>query len=129
MNTPIVQPDQLATVWPEVLPWIAEAVEHNQGDENIWDVLIAIARGHYFLFHWPAKFATVVQVMRHPRQTVATVMYGGGADLEFIKTAFEFNKVWALQNGINVIRVWGRKGWERALDLEHKGVILQVAVK
>ena len=41
--TPIVPPEQLATVWPAVLPWISEAVERNQGDENIWDVLIAIS--------------------------------------------------------------------------------------
>ena len=129
-------PEQLATVWPAVLPWISEAVERNQGDENIWDVLIAISRGLYFLWYVPGKFAAVVQVMRYPRQTVATILYLGGVDLvakgvatTALKEAFDFGKLWCLQNGINVIRTWGRKGWERALDMERKGVILQAVVK
>ena len=124
----LVQPDQLANVWPQVHGWIESAIEYAQGDENALDVLIAIARGQYLLFHEPGKFALVGQVQSFPRQKVGVVLYCGGGDLLAIKEAFEQMKPWCKGNGISAIRVWGRKGWERALGLARKGVILQMSV-
>lgn len=122
----IVPPDQLANVWPLVHEWIASAIERGQGDENALDVLISIARGQYLLFHEPGKFALVGQVQTFPRQKVGVVLYCGGSDVSAIKDAFEQIKPWCKANGMSAIRVWGRQGWERALDMTRKGVILQV---
>ena len=124
----LVQPDQLANVWPQVSGWLASAIERGQGDENALDVLISIARGHYLLFHEPGKFALVGQVQNYPRQKVGVVLYCGGGDLLAIRDAFEEMKPWCKANGISVIRVWGRQGWERALGLARVGVILQESV-
>lgn len=124
----LVQPDQVANVWPQVHDWIESAIRCGQGDENALDVLIAIARGQYLLFHEPGKFALVGQVQTFPRQKVGMVLYCGGGDLLAIGDAFEQMKPWCKANGISVIRVWGRQGWERALGLERMGSILQVSV-
>lgn len=123
-----VKPEDLSDVWAEVAPWIAQAVEVNQGDENLTDVLIALARGQYALWHEPKTFAAVSRIERWPRQTVGTIVYLGGKDLPAIERAFEEAKMFAKANKIDVIRVFGRPGWERLLGLERKGVILQVAV-
>ena len=52
----------------------------------------------------------------------------GGGDLLAIRGAFEEMKPWCKANGISVIRVWGRQGWERALGLDRVGVILHASV-
>jgi len=122
----LVPIEQLTDVLPEALPWIKRAVERNQGDENTLDVLIALAQQRYWLFYEPGVYAAVVQVVKHPQQSVATVIYAGGEGLDAIKHAFEASKKWAKDHNIDVIRVWGREGWEKTLGLERVGVILQV---
>lgn len=124
----VVTIDKLADVWPEVHPWIERAISRGQGDENVWDVFVALARGTYVLWHAPTRFAAVVQTVRQPRQSVATILYCGGTGLSEIEEAFAFGKLWARENGIDVMRVWGREGWERLLGMERVGVILQVKV-
>lgn len=118
----------LSDAWRQVEPWIAQAVEVNQGDENVTDVLIALARGQYTLWYEPKYFAAVSRIERWPRQTVGTIVYLGGRDLSVIELAFEEARMFAKKNGIDVIRVFGRPGWERLLGLKRKGVILQLAV-
>jgi hypothetical protein len=121
-----VPPEHLSNVWPGVSGWIAEAINRpeNVGDENLLDVLIAIARGHYALWVEPQKFAAVVQVTQFPRQKVATILYAGGQLDSFIEGYQEAKKL-ARQYGIQVLRTHGRAGWERALSLKRVGVILQ----
>lgn len=124
----IVPPNKLADVWPEVAPWIEDAIAFNGGDENLLDVLIALARGQYTLWHQPGRFVGVIQIVQFPRQTVATVIYCGGVDLKGIALAFEYGKRWARENGIAVIRTYGRPGWEKLLGLKRRGVALEIAL-
>lgn len=122
----LVQPQELAEVWSKVERWIGNAIQEGQGDESALDVLIGIARGVYSLWYEAGAFAAVVQTLKYPRQTVATILYCGGEDIEAIKLAFAFGKRLGAAGGIDVLRVWGREGWERLLELERVGVILQV---
>ncbi len=121
----VVQPHELRHVWPQVEAWIVAAIERNQGDENTLDVLIALARGIYLLFVEPGKFAAVVQIQHFPAQKVGTIVYFGGRGLDDIKAGFEAGKQWGRENGINVVRTYGRPGWERVIGLKKTGVILQ----
>ena len=123
----IIPLNQLTTVWPEVRQWIADAIEYGQGDENELDVFMALAQGRYVLFHEPGKFASVVQITQYPRQQVATILYAGGpGSLQAMKQAIEDCKPWCRANNIKALRVWGRKGWEKVLQMKRKGVILQI---
>lgn len=124
----LVTPDQLANTWPAVEAWIASAVDENQGDENTLDVLIAIARGQYALWHEPGHFAAVAQIVNQPRQRVATILYCGG-ELGSLLQMYESARRWCRMNGIDVIRIWGRQGWEKVLGMQRIGVILQESVK
>ena len=124
----LIAPEQLSKVWPRVEAWINEAVKVNQGDENLLDVLIAIARGHYLLFEGPT-FAVVGQVQPHPQQTVGMILYCGGSDMAGIAQGFEEGKQWCKANGISVMRTFGRPGWAKVLDLMPAGVILQINLK
>lgn len=122
----LVTPDQLAHVWPAVEPWIAAAVAENQGDENTLDVFIAIARGHYSLWS-DEHFAAVTQTINYPRQRVLTILYIGG-DLNKITPLFDFAKDWCRVNKINVLRTYGRPGWEKVSGLSRVGAILEVKI-
>ncbi len=122
-----VPPERLSAVWPRVEKWISDAVVLNQGDENLLDVLIAVARGQYMLFE-AETFAVVAQIQHYPQQTIGMILYCGGSDLDAIRGAFEHGKQWCAANGISVIRTFGRPGWAKALGLEHVGSILQTRV-
>jgi hypothetical protein len=123
----LVSPEKLSAVWPRIERWIDDAVKLNQGDENLLDVLIAIARGHYLLWEAPT-YAVVGQVQTYPQQTVGVILYCGGSDVDAMKVAFEDAKRWCAGNGISVIRTFGRPGWAKVLDLMPVGVILQTKV-
>lgn len=115
---------QIQHIWPQVYRWIEKAVEHGQGDEDALDIALALHNGVYELWHEPNKFAAVVQIVKHPKQTVATILYCGG-ELDSLLTMYAEAKHYAKANHINAIRVWGRQGWERVLGMKRIGVILQ----
>lgn len=125
----IVPVEDLANVWPKVEGWIAAALPHGAGDENSLDIFIRLARGDYALWYEQHQFAAVVQIVQQPRQRVATILYCGGRGLSAVQAAFHHGKAWAAANHVDVIRVYGREGWERALGLERVGTICQVVVK
>lgn len=124
-----MQPDKLSHAWIEAAAWIQAAIDRNQGDESLTDVLIALARGVYLLWYAPGKYATVAQVQHYPQQKVGMVLYCGGHGLADMRQAFDDAKDWCRANGVGVIRTWGRAGWAKVLDLEQVGVILQCEVK
>lgn len=128
----IVQPHELPEIWTQVRAWITDAIQYGQGDENADDILIALARGVYCLWYEPGEFAGVVQVFRHPRQTVATVLYAGGESNVLLKMKAAILKdgiEWCRANGISCIRIWGREGWERVLGIPRKGIIMQLDLR
>jgi hypothetical protein len=102
-------------------------VSENQGDESLLDVLIALAQGKYSLWVSPDVCA-VLQVLTYPQQKVLLVAYAGGQGLDAMAKAFEFAKGLARENKIDVVRVFGRQGWEKVLGIKRVGVILQVEV-
>lgn len=124
----LVPLEELANVWPECVPWIESALEHGQGDENLWDIFIRLARGDYSLWNEPGRFAAVVQLFRAPRQNVAIVLYIGGEGLAGMTQGFEQGAEWCRKNGIQIIRCFGRPGWEKIVTMQRVGVILQRVV-
>lgn len=119
----LVAPDELEALWPKVYRWIERALEHGQGDEDALDVAVAIFNGRYDLW-LDEKFAAVVQVVKYPKQTVATILYCGG-ELDSLLTMYSEAKEYARANKIDAIRVWGRPGWEKVLGMKRIGLILQ----
>ena len=120
-----VEADQLGKVWPTVSQWIEAALEHGQGDENVTDVLIACARNQYGLATDGESMACVFQYVKYPQQSVVTLIYAGGS-LDACYRAFEWAKEYFKAHNVDVLRIWGRAGWEKTLGLERIGTIMQV---
>lgn len=117
---------RLSDAWEQAGPWIESALPYAQGDENLRDILIGCASGRYSLWWEPDRLAVVLLLQKAPRQTVLTLCYAGGVDLKSMRDGFEHIRVWARSHGVDVLRICGRKGWERQLSLRRVGVILQV---
>jgi len=123
-----VPAEQLSAVWPEVVPWIESALPYGQGDESLLDVLIGLARGQSTLWIERGQFAAVTQLQAYSRQRVLIITYAGGVNLAAIVRAFHFARAWCAVNGVDVLRTYGRPGWERVLGLQSAGRILQTRV-
>ena len=91
-------------------------------------MLIAVARGQSTLWVERGQFAAVVQLQRYPRQRVLTITYAGGVSLAALVRAFRFARDWCAVNGVDVLRAYGRPGWQRVLGLEPVARILQTRV-
>lgn len=65
-----------------------------------------------------------MQIVEHPKQLVATILYVGG-ELDSLLTMYAEAKHYAKSVGIDAIRVWGRPGWEKVLGMKRIGLILQ----
>lgn len=115
---------ELEAIWEQIYRWVERAIEHGQGDEDALDVAVAIYNGRYDLWLQDEKFCAVVQVVKHPKQTVATIIYAGG-EIDSLLTMYSEAKHYARANNIDAIRVWGRQGWEKVLGMKRIGVILQ----
>lgn len=121
----LVPQDALADVWPRIAHFIEAALEHGQGDESATDVLLSCARSQYLLVTDGESMAAVFQYVKHPRQSVVTLLYAGGS-IDACYRAFEFAKDFFRSQGVQALRIWGRPGWKRVLGLETIGEIMQV---
>lgn len=124
-----VTPEQLQDIWPKVRHWIERALEYGTGDEQLSDVFLGIARGYYGLWYSEGEFALVFQIWNYPRQRVGTIVYAGGDDLAAIVRAWDYAQEECVRRGIQMLRMWGRPGWEKILGAKRVGIILQARVQ
>jgi hypothetical protein len=117
----IETPEQIMTAWPQVRDWIASAIAVGPGDEDIDDVLIAIAQGRYQLWH-EDRLAVVTQVQEYPRQKVLMVLYAGGPEhsgaVARMHALLERERARFKAEGITKLRVQGRRDWSPHLKAQ-----------
>ena len=101
-------------------------MEYGQGDEDALDIAVAIYNGRYDLWLGD-NFCAVTQVIQHAKQKVLTILYIGG-ELGSILAVFDWAKQWCKDNKVDVLRTYGRQGWERVTGMKRVGVILQEKV-
>ena len=122
----IVPVNKLADVWPEVEGWLARAVSQNLGDENLLDVLIALAQGRYSLWHEPGKCALVTQIQEFPRQKIIVLIYAGAPEgsgaVERFKLLWEQERAALKAAGITRVRMYGLRDWGKVLGVEPRFV-------
>lgn len=122
----IVPLNKLADVWPHVESWLQRAVEQNLGDENLLDVLIALAQNRYSLWYEPQRCALVTQIQEYPRQKVIVLLYAGAPEgsgaVERFKQLWEQEKDPLRAAGITKMRMFGLKDWGKALGVESRFV-------
>lgn len=118
--------EKLADTWPLVEGWLQAAIQQNLGDENLLDVLIAIAQGRYTLWYEPDRFAIVTQIQQYPRQKIIALLYAGAPQgsgaIERFKLLWEQERDQLRTIGITKIRIYGLRDWGKVLDVEPRFV-------
>lgn len=122
----IVALNKLADVWPHVEGWLQRAVDQNLGDENLLDVLIALAQNRYSLWYEPNRCALVTQIQEYPRQKVIVLLYAGAPEgsgaVERFKQLWEQERETLRAAGIARVRMYGLRDWGKALGVESRFV-------
>ena len=122
----LVPLNKLADTWPHVEAWLARAVEQNLGDENLLDVLIAIAQNRYSLWYEPDRFALVTQIQEYPRQKVIVLLYAGAPEgsgaVERFKLLWEQERDTLKAAGITKVRMYGLRDWGKVLNVDPRFV-------
>lgn len=122
----LVPKEAIAYVWPEVSLWVASAMEYSGGDENLLDVLCALARGEYLLWHEPGRWAVVCQVQHCRRMTVWAVHYVGGERgslREIAAFGDGLGAQWAKSQNCSRLRVAGRPSWGRVMRMNREATV------
>lgn len=126
----IVPLNKLADVWPHVEGWLQRAVEQNLGDENLLDVLIALAQNRYSLWYEPDRCALVTQIQEYPRQKVIMLLYAGAPEgsgaVELFKQLWGQERQMLRAAGITRVRMFGRRDWGTALEDAESRFVTQV---
>lgn len=122
----LVALDRLADTWLCVEKWLQAAVDQNLGDENLLDVLIALAQGRYQLWYEPDRFALVTQIQQYPRQKIIALLYAGAPTgsgaVERFKLLWESEREKLKELGITKIRMYGLRDWGKVLGVEPRFV-------
>jgi len=122
----IVPLHKLADIWPQVEEWLQRAVEQNLGDENLLDVLIALAQNRYSLWYEPQRCALVTQIQEYPRQKVIALLYAGAP--EGSGAVERFKELWTQERqalraaGITQVRMYGLRDWGKVFGVEPRFV-------
>ena len=122
----IVPLHKLADVWPQVEEWLQRAVEQNLGDENLLDVLIALAQNRYSLWYEPQRCALVTQIQEYPREKVIALLYAGAP--EGSGAVERFKELWTQERqalraaGITQVRMYGLRDWGKVFGVEPRFV-------
>ena len=132
-----IESTKVHQVWHEVLPLLDEALAHGMGEYTAEILLHNIVEGDNQLWVGHENneiwYVCVTAIETYPSgYKTCTVIALAGFDVdEWISNVEELDS-WCQANGVDAIRIYGRKGWERKLKpygFEHVYTVLERAVE
>lgn len=123
-----VDPAQIHALWPHVEPLLRSAVE-NVGLNDFRDVAAEILHGDALVWvAWgdgiEAAASTVLQKI--DGDTVCVLTACGGKDMKRWLPLLDRIEDYARDEGCTAMRIFGRKGWLRALnDYREKAIVIE----
>jgi hypothetical protein len=118
---PVVGPDVLAAVWPNVEPLVASALAHTSGECTTADVAERLLDGRAALWimvelDGPMLGILVAEVIHWPQQALANAWIVAGQDLDrWLPVANSTLEAWARARGCAAVIGEGRAGFVRRL--------------
>jgi hypothetical protein len=114
-----VDPEKLDEYWPQILPYLKNAINYANGRYGIDDIYSNIKSSLMAL--WIAynndgiHAACVTQIIRYPQKKCLAVLFCGGKNVNgwvhFLKTIIEDSKQYQCES----VEIWGRPGWQKLL--------------
>ena len=120
MRAHLLEPEDVAYVWEEVVPLLARVAPHTEGEMEPDDYIEPLTHGDMQLWvvieNKHVIAALVTQIVPYPQKKVLRLISLGGEDFQEIKDFLEMVEVFALKNGCTALEMWGRKGWKKLLS-------------
>lgn len=117
--------------WGEFLPFVERALAEGMGEWNADDIRAAIKLNE--MQAWGAYDGSIVagmvtQIINYPRKRVCDLLLASGERMADWLPALAYVKAWAKQEGCSCVRVMGRRGWLRALDMNEYYTVMGTEV-
>ena len=120
MRAHLLEPEDVAYVWEEVVPLLARVAPHTEGELEPDDYIEPLTHGDMQLWvvveNKHVKAALVTQIVPYPQKKVLRLISLAGEDFQEIKDFLEMVEVFALKNECSALEMWGRKGWKKLLS-------------
>lgn len=119
-----VDPAKIDQFWPHVAPLIERAFASGLGDDNPETVKFELVVGDALLWIvWDGRHliaAATTKLMQTPTKKLCVVTSCAGKELKrFLPYLHDLEK-YAMDEGCDVMRVMGRRGWQRVLYGYHE---------
>ena len=116
----LLEPEDVAYVWEEVVPLLARVAPHTEGELEPDDYIEPLTHGDMQLWvvieNKQVIAALVTQIVPYPQKKVLRLISLAGEDFQEIKDFLEMVEVFALKNECSALEMWGRKGWKKLLS-------------
>ena len=120
MRAHLLDPEDVAYVWEEVVPLLARVAPHTEGEMEPDDYIEPLTHGDMQLWvvieNKHVNAALVTQIIPYPQKKVLRLISLAGEDFQEIKDFLEMVEVFALKNECSALEMWGRKGWKKLLS-------------
>jgi len=120
MRAHLLEPEDVAYVWEEVVPLLARVAPHTEGEMEPDDYIEPLTHGDMQLWvvveNKHVNAALVTQIIPYPQKRILRLISLAGDNFQDIKDFLEMVEVFALKNGCTALEMWGRKGWKKLLS-------------
>ena len=120
MRAHLLEPEDVAYVWEEVVPLLARVAPHTEGEMEPDDYIEPLTHGDMQLWvvveNKRVNAALVTQIIPYPQKRILRLISLAGDNFQEIKDFLEMVEAFALKNGCTALEMWGRKGWKKLLS-------------
>jgi len=114
-----INPDHVHGVWPAVRDLIRRAIERTKLSDFATIEADVLSGKHLLWVAWngeTVEAATTTQLIKVGERKICVVVACGGSDRARWLPLLDGIEDYARKEGCAEMRIYGRKGWERALD-------------
>ena len=115
-------------LWVTIEPMIEKALKRGLGEWAAADIRAALLNRDMQLFaaYRDSKIQAVMvtQILSYPQMKVCDLVLCGGEGLGFWKDNISDVEAWASQQGCRMARLFGRRGWIKALNWQEAYTVI-----
>ena len=115
----LLSPEDVAYVWEDVAPLLAEVSPHTEGEVDPDDYMEPLTHGEMQL--WVAiedkkvHSAMITQIIPYPQKKILRIISLAGSEFGKLYNFIDMVESFASQCECSALEMWGRKGWKKLL--------------
>ena len=119
MRAHLLSPEDVAYVWEDVAPLLAEVSPHTEGEVAPDDYMAPLTHGEMQL--WVAiedkkvHSAMITQIIPYPQKKILRIISLAGSEFGKLYNFIDMVESFAIQCECSALEMWGRKGWKKLL--------------